>query len=183
MTCYFEVMSFARRENEEEQVWRQSEFVTTYPGKASVLHRPSCRFLSVDTRLKAYDPASVYPTTLEKWMSSIDAPRGSYGEHKVCQTCCADLAGTIPVVARTEDNQGRVHLTRYDSTTIAKMAFMVAELNAAEADVARVAEQLQALTAKRDIAMAKVEGSMGTEMTIVCDNGAWELKRVEVTIS
>lgn len=131
-------MGFDRRKYEEEQTWRAAEFVIAYTNwgdrgrmrgssasAPGTLHRSTCRFLAVDTRVHVNSPAHVYAHSVDDYVANV-AKAGGYTEYKVCQVCCADVDAPVSV----KDDRGRVQ--RYQSTRAYKAQVALAELNVAE---------------------------------------------------
>jgi hypothetical protein len=146
--------SFDRVENERGRSWRTAEYVISYPNwgdrgrmrgssvsAPGALHRPSCRYLSVEARLGANSPAHVYETTLGQWAADV-AKSGSYTEFKVCQVCCADV--DVPVTVKDD----RDHIHRYDNTRAYKAHMAEVELGQAIEVERQAAAALVAASAK-----------------------------------
>jgi len=181
-------MTYDRRKNEEDQSWRQAELVISYPNwgdrgrmrgssasAPGTLHRPTCRFMTVGARLNMNAPSNVYDITLESWAQHIEKT-GSYTEYKVCQVCCPDLIGSVPIVVK--DPRGR--LQRYDSTNAYKLTVLMIELNEARAAEKKMAEQMAVITVTVNTLLAKVtEVAKPLDMGIVAKDGSWFLKKME----
>lgn len=104
------------REREEQAEWRSAEFVISFPNfgdrgrmrgssyhAPGTLHRPSCRYLTVERRAQAWQPARVHAETIHSWEESVRRC-GDYTQFKVCTVCCADMVGKVS----TSDGKGTV---------------------------------------------------------------------------